>query len=142
MSEYTGEKYVHVSEQNQWAEPLKSGIGRVLAARLARSLAAAGSNARVAASPQVTIGDPDVRIALDVQRLDARVGGEAVVDALWSVKAKGGASRDGRTIASRPLATGDHADAVRAWSDALADLDRDVAAAVLQVMPARSATAR
>lgn len=128
-----GDNRVGVSEQNQWAEPLKSAIGRVVAARLAERLAPA----RVAAYPQATIGNPDLRITIDVQRFDAVPGGEAVVEALWSVRrSSDGMTRPGRTVATRQVDGVGYEEAVRAWSAALVDVSRDIASAAKDVAAA------
>ncbi len=138
-----GMNRINVSEQNQWAEPVKSGIGRVVAGRLSRSLAAGGMTARVAAYPQTSIGDPDLRITIDVQRFDATPGGDAVIEALWTVRRNDGRVRSGRTVATQPVRGVEFEEAVRAWSSALDGLDRDIAAAVLQVgIAPRGATSR
>ena len=121
---------VNVSERNQWAEPLKSAIGRIVAARLAETLAPA----RVAAYPQSSIADPDLRITIDVQRLDAIPGGQAVIDALWSVRrSSDGMIRPGRTLATRQVDGVGYEEAVRAWSAALQDVSRDIGIAAREI---------
>src|SRR5206468_4240573 len=77
---------VIVSEQNLWAESIKSGIGRTLSTRLARAMSDAGQPVQVAAYPQSSIVDPVLRITVDIVRFDAVPNGEAVVDALWSIR--------------------------------------------------------
>ena len=124
---------VNVSERNQWAEPLKSAIGRIVAARLAETLAPA----RVAAYPQSSIADPDLRITIDVQRLDAIPGGQAVIDALWSVRrSSDGMIRPGRTLATRQVDGVGYEEAVRAWSAALQDVSRDIGIAARETAAA------
>ena len=128
-----GGNRVNLAEQQLWAEPVKNGIARVLAARLAKSLADAGRPAQVAAYPQTSIANPDVRITIDVLRFDATPGGEAVVDALWSVRRTSDATvRTGRTVAARPIAAASYDDTVRAWSDALDQVGGDIARVVMQ----------
>ena len=128
-----GANRVNVAEQQLWAEPLKNGIGRLLAVRLAKTLADAGRPARVAAYPQASIANPDLRVTIDVLRFDAVPGGEAVVDALWSVRRTSDASvRTGRTVATRSIATRTYDDTVRAWSEALDQVNSDIARVVLQ----------
>ena len=128
-----GANRVNVAEQQLWAEPLKNGIGRVLAVRLAKTLADAGRPARVAAYPQTSIANPDVRVTIDVQRFDAMPGGDAVIDVLWSVRRTSDDSiRSGRTVATRPITALTYDDTVRAWSEALDVLNMDIAAVVVQ----------
>lgn len=127
---------VIVSEQNLWAEPVRSGVGRTLAVRLSRALAEAGRPAQVGAYPQTSIVDPYLRVTIDVARFDAVPNGEAVVDALWSIRRTAdGYVRTGRTVASSPIAGTGYDAIVSAWNDALATVDRDIAAAVQQFEP-------
>ena len=129
-----GANRVNVAEQQLWAEPLRNGIGRVLAVRLNRTLAEAGHPARVAAYPQTSIANPDIRITIDVQRFDAAPGGDALIDALWSVRRTSDSSvRSGRTVAARPIGALTYDDTVRAWSEALEVLNKDIAAVVAQI---------
>ncbi len=125
---------VVVSEHNLWAESIKSGIGRTLATRLARALDDAGRSAQVAAYPQSSIADPVLRITIDVVRFDAVPNGEAVIDALWSIR-RPSDNRvwTGRTVASSPIAGTRYEAIVGAWNDALATVDRDIAAMVLDI---------
>lgn len=128
-----GDNRVSVAEQHLWAEPLRNGISRVLAVRLARTLADAGQPAQVGAYPQTSIPSPDYRITIDVQRFDAVPGGDAVIDVLWSVrKTSDDSVRSGRTVATRPIAALTYDATVRAWSEDLEVLDRDLAAAIVQ----------
>ncbi len=129
-----GANRVNVAEQQMWAEPLKNGIGRVLAARLTKTLADAGRPARVAAYPQASIASPDLRITIDFQRFEAIPGGDAVIDVLWSLRrANDDSVRSGRTVAARPIPALTYEDTVRAWSDALEALNDDIAAAIAQI---------
>ncbi len=125
---------VVVSEDHLWAESVKSGIGRTLATRLSRALADAGQPAQVAAYPQSSIADPALRITIDVVRFDAVPNGEAVIDALWSIRRPSdGTIRTGRTAASSPIAGTSYEAIVGAWNDAVATVDRDIAATVLEI---------
>ena len=80
---------VVVSEQHLWAEPIRSGIARTLATRLARMFDAAGQPAQVTAYPQSSIATPAIRVTVDVVRFDAVPNGEAVVEAVWSIRRPG-----------------------------------------------------
>ena len=125
---------VVVSEQNLWAEPVRSGVGRVLATRLARTMADAGRPVQVAAYPQSSIVDPYLRITVDVVRLDAVPNGAAVVDALWSVRSTSdGVVRTGHTFASSPIAGTGYDAIVYAWNEALGAVNRDIAASVERI---------
>ncbi|MEO8935416.1 MAG: PqiC family protein [Burkholderiaceae bacterium] len=124
---------VNVSEQNLWAEPVRAAIGRTLATRLARAMVAAGRPAQVAAYPQSSIQNPYLRVTIDVVRFDAVPNGEAVIDALWSVRrSSDGAVRTGHTVASSPISGISYDAIVRGWNEALREVDRDIAAMVVQ----------
>jgi uncharacterized protein len=123
-----------VSEQNLWAEPVKAGIARTLATRLARALLEGGQPVQVAAYPQFSIPNPALRVTIDVVRFDAVPNGEAVIDALYSVRrVSDDTVRSGRTVASAPIAGTSYEAIVTAWNDALNVVDRDVATLVMQV---------
>jgi len=125
---------VVVSEQNLWAEPIRAGIARTLATRLSRALDEAGQPAQVAAYPQTSIAAPTLRVTIDVVRFDAVPNGEAVVDAVWSIRRPSdGTVRTGRTVASAPIAGTSYDAIVHSWNDALQVVDRDIAAMVLQI---------
>lgn len=125
---------VIVSEENLWAEPIRSGIARTLATRLSRALEAAGQSAQVTAYPQTSIAAPAIRVTVDVVRFDAVPNGEAVVEAVWSIRRPSdGTVRTGRTVASSPIAGVSYDAIVRAWNAALETVDRDIASTVLQV---------
>lgn len=130
-----GSYRVVLSEQNQWAEPLKQGVVRVLSSQLRRAVDAAGISARVGAYPQSSIVDPAVRIVVDVQRFEAAPGGEAVVDVAWSIRRDDGASRTGRTRATRPVASTDYSEIVGAWNGALVEVGDTIGAAVVAMGP-------
>jgi uncharacterized lipoprotein YmbA len=125
---------VVVSEQNLWAEPIRAGIARTLATRLSRALAEAGTPAQVAAYPQTSIATPVLRVTIDVVRFDAVPNGEAVIDAVWSVRrVSDGMVRTGRTAASSPISGTSYDAIVHSWNQAIAIVDRDIAAMVMQV---------
>ena len=93
-----------VSEQNLWAEPVRSGIARTLATRLSRTLDEAGRAAQVVAYPQTSIATPVLRVTVDVVRFDAVPNGEAIIDAVWSIRRPSDSTvRTGRTVASAPI---------------------------------------
>ena len=125
---------VVVSEQNLWAEPIRAGIARTLATRLSRVLEDAGTPVQVAAYPQTSIASPVLRVTIDVVRFDAVPNGEAVIDAVWSVRrVSDGMVRTGRTVASSPISGTGYDAIVYAWNQALGVVDRDIAAMVMQV---------
>jgi uncharacterized protein len=121
----TARNRVDISDLHQWAEPLRLGIARALAADLAAQL---GAGYTVAAGQPLGTA-PAVRIFVDVQRFDAVAGGTVAVEALWSVRPAQGERRDGRAVAEEP-APADPGGIAAAYSRALARIARDMAPAV------------
>ena len=121
---------VRLLEQERWAEPLKSGIPRVVAADLGRLL----GTARTTAYPAAESRDTGYRVILDVQRFDATPGNGADVDVTWHVhRLPGGPVRDGRTT-THEAASGEYEALVAAQSRALATVSRDIAQAIAGLM--------
>ena len=123
---------VALDEQHRWAEPLRNGLGLVLAENLSRLL----GQRQVVAYPHGTGIDPDYRVQVDVQGFELQSGGTATLDAVWMVRARaGGASKAGRTQAHEPTGTTLET-AVAAMSRAVGTLSADIAGAV-QAPPAK-----
>ena len=117
-----GPNQVGMSEQARWAEPLKTSIARVVSANLAAAM-----NARVA--PQRG-SDADYRVTLDVQRFESTLGGEVLVDAVWSITPKTGERRVGRTVAREKARGPDYDGLAAAHSAALATISKQIASSV------------
>ena len=125
---------VIVSEQNLWAESVKSGVARTLATRLGRAMSDAGQPVQVAFYPQSSLADPVLRITVDIVRFDAVPNGEAIVDALWSIRRPSdGMVRTGHTVASAPIDGVDYDAIVGGWNAAVEMVDRDIAATVVEI---------
>lgn len=129
-----GNGKVVLSEQQRWAEPLRSGIPRVMAADLGRLL----DSARVAALPNgAPHFDADFRLTLHVQRLEAQPGRGVDLDLLWTLQPRQGKEILGRSQVHEAVAetaTGDSAAAtlVAAQRRALGRAAAEVAAAIGQ----------
>lgn len=125
----TGANEVTIAEQSRWAESPKTGIPRVIAANLAQAL----GDVYVWAYPQGAGGEPDYRVAVDIQRFESAPGDAATVEALWTVsaaKAKGAAQRSGHSFAREAVQGKDYDALVAAHGRALASISRDIAEAV------------
>ncbi len=123
-----GENRIAIEEFQRWASPLKDEIPRVIALNLARLL----GSPRVASSVDA-IPSPDYRVLLDVQRFESVPGESATVEVLWTVRAKAGAAKTGRTIAREVPAGKDYGALAAAHSRALAAVSRDIAAAIREL---------
>jgi len=122
-------------EFNRWAAPLTDAIGLALAQDLAADLRA----------PRVTLaaataGDPDYRVALEVQRFESVTGSHALQDSVWTVRrTRDGAARSGRTTVREPAAGASYEALAAAHSKALAQLGQDIAQAI-RALPVPAAT--
>ncbi|HZZ92328.1 MAG TPA: PqiC family protein [Usitatibacter sp.] len=120
------ENRVRLLEQQRWAEPLKSGIPRVVAADLGRLL----GTTHTTSYPTAEASDTGYRVALEVQRFDATPGQGVDVDIAWRIhRLPGGPVRDGRT-STHEAASGEYEALVAAQSRALATVSRDIAQAI------------
>ena len=116
---------VEVDEFNRWDAPLNDGIARALAGDLAVQL----GTPEVAAAPLANF-NPSYWVTINVQRFESIPGQAALVEAVWTVRAAGGETRSGRTVA-REAVQGDGFDALAAaHSRALAKMSGDIAAAI------------
>lgn len=116
---------VKISEFERWAEPLEDNVASLLADNLARLV----PTERVSSYPGRLPDDFDLRIAVDIIRLDGPLGGDVVLDARWSL-ISGVEEAPVRTQRSRfvqPAGGPDYADLVEAMSRTLDAFSRDLA---------------
>lgn len=121
----SGDNRMTILEHHRWVAPLKSEIPRVLATSLAREL----PEARIAAYPENAALNAEVRVGVDLRRFEATVGGEVVVESLWSVRRADGTAHEGRS-ASRAPAGVSYEEIAAAYARALQAIARDIAATV------------
>lgn len=117
-----------LSEQNQWAEPLKTGLTRVLLVTLGLEL---DSN-RIYALPTRKRQDLDYQVSVDVLRFDGELGQKVILGARWSLF-----SRDDDTLlfskvsrVTEPTGGSDYSAFVDAQSRAVKQLGQEIAAAI------------
>jgi uncharacterized lipoprotein YmbA len=116
---------VRVEEYARWAGPLKGEIARVVAEHLNVEVAGARAAPSASAPPL-----PDFRVQIDVRRFELAPGRGATLDAVWSLSAAGKPLRTERAVISEPVESADFEALAAAQSRALAQLSRDVAAAL------------
>jgi uncharacterized lipoprotein YmbA len=126
----TAPNRVDVEEFDRWAEPLDEGIARAVSGNLRTLL-----GARVASGPIPDFG-PAYHVAIHMERFesvrgDGKTNGEAVVDALWTIRGPQGQSvGSGRTLAEEPALGGSIDTLAAAHSRALATLSAEIANAL------------
>lgn len=117
---------VAVDEFHRWAAPLNEDIARVIAGDLATLL----GTPRVAAGSLAGF-NPDYRVALEIQKFETAPGKLVQIAAVWVVrKSAGGVSLSGRTTAREPVTADTFEALAAAHSRALAQVSRDLAAAI------------
>jgi uncharacterized lipoprotein YmbA len=122
-----GPNELRLDEFHKWAEPLKDGIARVLAANLGASLPV-----EVVFFPWRRVSAIDYQIVVQVHRFDTDPEGNATLQARWALFGKGGKKE---LIASSDLLVANavaesYADRVGAMSLVLADLSASIVKAV------------
>jgi uncharacterized lipoprotein YmbA len=122
----TAPNRVDIADFHRWAEPLREGIARALAADLAAQL---GPGYDVSVGEPIG-GVPDARVVLDVQKFEAVLGGAVTVDAVWAVRPVKGEARSGRSLVEERVTANDYAGVAAAYSRALARVAQDIGAAV------------
>lgn len=118
---------VEIVDTSRWAQPLKSELARALAANLARDLA----TLRVFLAGQGGSREPDIRVSVDILRFESRPGAEAAIEALWTIRRKGGgAPLTGRSLARETVRGEGHESLVAAHGRALARIGHEMAEAI------------
>jgi uncharacterized lipoprotein YmbA len=117
---------VEILETHRWASPLKSEISRTIAENVSRQL----KPSRIVAYPQNAGLDSDIRILVDIRRLDMNSAQGVNLEVLWSVGRSGGQQRRGESV-TREAVSGPGNDAlVAAFGRALATASSDIAEAL------------
>lgn len=121
-----GTNELKVSDEHRWAQPLRLEVARAVSLNLARLM----PQAQVSTYTEAAASDPDYRLALDLQRVDARLGGTVAVEAQWSLKTRSGARiRAGRAQAQAEASAADYQALAAAYARALETLAADIASA-------------
>jgi uncharacterized lipoprotein YmbA len=84
----SGSNEVRIFEYQRWAGSLKSDVGRVIAANIAREL----NTPNVWNFSESTQTQFDYQVLVDVQNVDSKLGEEVVVDVLWTIRPSASAS--------------------------------------------------
>jgi uncharacterized lipoprotein YmbA len=114
----SGANEVFLDEFHRWAEPLPEAVPRLLADELAARL---GTD-RVAVFPWNRWPTMDAQVAVDIVRLEGRVGGECILEARYRLSRDGGAPTVFKGFSARRPAGADHAALVAAFNQCLTEL--------------------
>jgi len=117
-------------EFNRWAGPLEKDLATTIGNNLVFLLGAGG----VDYYPWMQHFRPTHRVVIGVERLDGELGGEAVLEARWSVLSPDGKKTliEKRSVYRRTMSGTGYADLVMEESLLVGDLCREIAQALLQ----------
>jgi uncharacterized protein len=134
---YSSRYALNVAEFDRWAEPLESNFARVLAENLALLI----PTDRLVVSPWPRSTPIDYQVTVEVSHFSGQLGGESSLIARWSLISEEGkevlVSR--RSHFSAPAGALGYEALVAAMSQTVADLSRDIAAAITTREPNVSA---
>ena len=117
---------VDILEMHRWAEPLKSGIARLLAENLSRLL---GLD-HVWLSSQNIASETDYRIFVDIRRFESTAD-SVTVDSFWTIRRSTQESqKTGRSQIHEPRGGEGFETLVSAYNRALAAVSNDIARAI------------
>lgn len=119
---------IDLGDFDQWGEPLRDGITRVLADDLARQMPAA----KIGIFPWTGPERFRYQVIVDVTRFDGPSGGDLVLEARWRILEAGGKEVAVKTTrVTEPTGAPGYPGTVSAMSRALAALSRDIAQALV-----------
>jgi len=118
---------IDIGEFDQWGEPLRDGISRVLAEDLARQM----PSARISVFPWRGLEQILYQVVVDVTRFDGTAGGDLALEARWRILDAAGKEIAVKTTRlTEPTGSPGYSATVSAMSRALARLSRDIAQAL------------
>ena len=121
---------LETSEDHVWAEPLKTGVARVLVVAIGRRL----DTNRVYIVPRRIRTELDYRVEIDIGRFDGAIGQGATLAARWSLFRGDGAnpSLTQVSVIDEPVRGGGYPELVAAHTRAAERLGMDIAAVIEQ----------
>ncbi len=126
---------LRVSQQARWAGSLQDDIGRFVLRQIAAEL----GSSRIALYPDRVGIDAQAQVVLSISRLDSGLEQPAVLEAQWRLLDDQGILRDSQVVRFEEQHTGEMSDQVRAQSDLLNQLTKQLVAALRNQLP-RAAT--
>ena len=125
----TGPNEIQSDEFHQWAEPLPENMSRVMSADLLALTGAAHSFA----FPWRAAIPIDVQVTVNVMQFDVSPDGDVTLKAQWSLLEEKGkrVQLTRRSVFTRQVPGGGYADRVAGMSQALGDLTREIATAII-----------
>jgi len=121
-----GPNELHVSDEHRWAQPLRLEVARAVSLNLARRM----PEAQVSTYTEAAASDTDYRLSLDLQRVEATLGGAVAIEAQWSLRTRSGAKvRAGHSTARAEARAADYQALAAAYARALETIAGDIVSA-------------
>ncbi len=123
---------LHLAEFDLWAEPLEGNFSRILVENLSSLLAPD----RIAVYPWNEPVSTEYRVTVEVTRFDGEADGTTSLVARWSIVGKDGKEvlMSRKSNFSQSAGAQDYEATVSAMSRTVADLSRDIAAAIKTIL--------
>lgn len=121
---------VNLAETHRWAEPLHNNFSRILAENLSILL---GTD-KISLHPSRNWSDIDQQVVVNVWQFDTSKEGEVILVANWSIRGKGGSellTMRKSSFRTNLESTTSYTDIVRALSNSVEMLSREIAAAIM-----------
>jgi hypothetical protein len=128
----SGPNRLNLSEFNRWGGKLDQDFLNTFAENISIIL----STNRVVIFPWKTQTLPDYRVALDIHQFEGQIGESVLLNVTWSVRGRDEGAQPlhvARTIIRQPITGQDYESLVSAYSQAVAELSREVASAIKTV---------
>jgi len=132
---------LRVSQQARWAGSLQDDIGQFVLRQIAAQL----GSSRIALYPDRVGIEAQAQVVLSISRLDSGVEQPAVLEAQWRLLDSKGVLRDSQVVRFTAQHNGEMSDQVRAQSDLLNQLTKQLVTALRKQLPSavtRPAAAR
>jgi uncharacterized lipoprotein YmbA len=126
----TNDAEVKLAETHRWAEPLHNNFSRILAENLSILL---GTD-KISLQPSRNWSDIDHQVVVNVWQFDTSKEGEVILVANWSIRGKGGSellTMRKSSFRTNLESTTSYTDIVRALSNTVEMLSREIAAAIM-----------
>ncbi len=120
-----------LSQQARWAGSLQDDIGQLLLRQVSAQL----GSSRIALYPDRVGIEAQAQVVLSISRLDSGVQQPAVLEAQWRLLDVKGSLRNSRVLRFEEAHNGEVADQVRAQSELLGQLSKQLVAALQDAFP-------
>lgn len=124
-----------LSQEARWAGSLQDDIGQLLLRQISAEL----GSSRISLYPDRIGMKAQAQVVLSISRLDSGVEQPAVLEAQWRLLDAKGTLRNSRVLRFEAVHNGEVSDQVRAQSDLLAQLSKQLVGALQKALPNHAA---